>query len=304
MSRRGFFVVDRSLFDHHFFKSEAFTEREAWLWLIGAAAWEATKVRVNRKEFAVTRGQLVHAIRFLAAKWQWSEPRVRRFLERLKREAMIDALAFADATLITVCKYDDYQFGRRTRDALSDEPATNSRRREEETQQAKEDLGRDARAREPAFKISAEAFAFADELALLCGQSLDCLTPQWMSAQPAMRVQMMLDAGWRIDVMREAATAAVRKKRDGPPENIRYFEKPFARAHAPPLPLPVAQVVHSSEVPHEKSQSGWQGSRDNWRRSLATLKANVAGTVGAAGNGETGGGQIVRIPAATGRRGR
>lgn len=237
MSRGGAFAIDRGLFDHPFFKREAFTEREAWLWMIGEAAYEATKIRVNRKQFEVKRGQLVHATRFFANKWQWSEPRVRRFLERLKREAMIDALAFPDATLITICKYDDYQFGRRARDALTDEPATSSRRREEELEESKKEGGGDARAREPGRKlISEEAHAFADELAVIAGHDPKFLPPQWVSKGPAYRVQMMLDAGWRVEVMREAAKATMRRKRDGAPDSILYFDKIFARAHAPQLP--------------------------------------------------------------------
>lgn len=100
MGEQGVFAVHRRLFEHPLFKNEPFTEREAWIWMISEAAWKSTKVRVNRTVFIVERGQFVHALRFLAKRWQWSEARVRRFLERLKLERMIDALPCADATRI------------------------------------------------------------------------------------------------------------------------------------------------------------------------------------------------------------
>ena len=38
MSERGVFALDRGIFDHLAFADEAFTEREAWAWLIAEAA--------------------------------------------------------------------------------------------------------------------------------------------------------------------------------------------------------------------------------------------------------------------------
>jgi hypothetical protein len=176
MGDRGVFAVHRGLFGHPFFKREPLTEREAWTWMIGEAAWKATRVRINRATFSVERGQLVHAMRYLASRWQWSEPRVRRFLARLKREGMIDTLAHADATLITICKYDDYQFGTCRPDAPGDEPATHSRRREEEPENL--DVGVDARApaRDP--MPSPEAFGLAAAYRKAVGVDPD--DPQWV----------------------------------------------------------------------------------------------------------------------------
>jgi hypothetical protein len=40
MSARGFFAIDRGVWDHPLFAREKFSEREAWFWLISSAAWE------------------------------------------------------------------------------------------------------------------------------------------------------------------------------------------------------------------------------------------------------------------------
>lgn len=319
MTDRGTFAITRQLFDHPVFRSEPYTEREAWVWMIGEAVWRPTKVRVNRAQFELKRGQFAHALRFLAGKWQWSEPRVRRFCERLKNEAMIDALATPDATVITICNYDQYQFGGGGSEEPSDEPATNRRRREEEPQDSDGGEGGVARAREPAaFKISEAAMAFATELAAIAGHDPEFLPPQWVSAGPAMRVQMMLDAGWLVDVMRVAAKAVMGRKRDGPPVTIRYFEPIFSRAHAPQLPLKTAPT----ETSHAKAASpdgdgniadrgpgrsggegpgpDWRSSRDAFRRAHAKLRAHNEQQSGEPGSGESGG-QVVQLASATRR---
>lgn len=257
MTDRGKYVMVRGWMDHPFFKPEPYTEREAFEWMIGEAAYESTQVRIHRAVFVVERGQLVHARRFLATKWQWEESRVRRFLQRLRAQVMIDLKTSSESTIITICNYDDYQFGRPARDP----PATSPRPREEELKEAKNLSGGDTRARDHRPMISREAFDFADELAVIAGHDLKFIAPQWVGSQPAMRVQMMLDSGWRVDVMRDAATAVMRKRSDAEPVGtIRYFEKIFARAHAPQLPLPTVQVVATSgsepnEIPRTNRQN-------------------------------------------------
>jgi hypothetical protein len=135
MSDRGFIAVDRAIFEHPMFAAEPFTEREAWLWLIAEAAWKPTRTRVGKAVIDLDRGQLAHSLRFIAARWRWSEPRVRRFLARLKTDAMIDAQATRDATQITICNFDRFQSARRTSETESDAPtdalATQSRTREQ-----------------------------------------------------------------------------------------------------------------------------------------------------------------------------
>lgn len=107
----GVFAVDRGVFDHPIFANEPFTEREAWLWMLSAAAWSDKRVRVGKSVYDLKRGQLVFATRFLAERWKWNHSRVVRFLSKLKTDTMIDTLATRDATQITICKYNEYQFG-------------------------------------------------------------------------------------------------------------------------------------------------------------------------------------------------
>jgi hypothetical protein len=135
----GFFAIDRGVWEHPMFAREKFSEREAWIWLISSAAWEPVRVRVGRAWLELARGQCAFALRFLAEKWKWSEPRVRRFLKRLTDDAAALVSATRDATLITICNYDDYQSSRRTDvttgDAAVESKSTNPRRKEERNKQ-------------------------------------------------------------------------------------------------------------------------------------------------------------------------
>ena len=139
----GVFAVSREIWGHPVFAPEPYTEREAWLWLVGAAVWKASRVRAGRKVVALERGQLVFSERFLVVKWRWSKTRVRRFLERLKNEAMVCLLADREATRITICNYDKYAFAGTTRRPRSGPetgpPADHSRTKEEREELNKEE---------------------------------------------------------------------------------------------------------------------------------------------------------------------
>lgn len=112
MSERGVFAVDRGVWEHPMFAPEPFTEREAWLWMLSAAAWSDKRVRVGKAMVDLKRGQLAFATRFLAERWKWAHSKVVRFLNRLKTDTMLSTSATREATLITICNYDEYQFGR------------------------------------------------------------------------------------------------------------------------------------------------------------------------------------------------
>lgn len=123
MSDRGVFAVDRGVFEHAFFKHEPFTEREAWLWLIGEARWKRQRVRIGHELIDIERGQLVHSERHMATTWQWSKSRVHRFLLLLKNEAMVVINSDHETNRITICNYEKYAFDG-TSKRTSSEPQT------------------------------------------------------------------------------------------------------------------------------------------------------------------------------------
>lgn len=101
--------ISRDLFDHPAFKDAAFSEREAWLWIIMEAAWKPRQRRVGHLVICIERGQLAVSIRFMAEAWGWTAAKVQRYVERLKKLKMICTKADTGLTVITVCNYDKFQ---------------------------------------------------------------------------------------------------------------------------------------------------------------------------------------------------
>jgi hypothetical protein len=127
--RGGFIAVPRAIFTDTNFASEPFTELQAFLNLVADAGWQPRRVRLARGAVDLERGQLLSSTRFLAERWQWPEPRVRRFLNRISgrrandaqtasqndaenkphADALIDAQPTRDGTIITILNYDVFQ---------------------------------------------------------------------------------------------------------------------------------------------------------------------------------------------------
>ena len=120
----GFYQMHRGWMENPVFRNERFSRAQAWCWLIEQAVWKETRVDIKSQTVVLKRGQLSYSTRFLAKAWQWPETVVRRFLVRLKSDAMVDtesshtrlktssgsgAASGAGQTIITICKYDIYQ---------------------------------------------------------------------------------------------------------------------------------------------------------------------------------------------------
>ena len=109
----GFLRLNRRFFSNEMWKvAREFSECEAWLDLIQSARFEATDKAyselIGGREISYTRGQYPASISFLMKRWQWSEKKVRYFLAKLKKRGMITTCNKQGMTVITLCKYDEY----------------------------------------------------------------------------------------------------------------------------------------------------------------------------------------------------
>jgi hypothetical protein len=137
LSERGVFAVDRGIWDHDVLsENEPFSRREAWLWIVSEAAWKPHKRRIIGRTIELDRGQYAGSLRFIASKWRWNEARVRRFLSALISSEMLVAKTDAGVTVLTVCKYDEYQRVSLPTDAMREvdveAPPTQERRKVED----------------------------------------------------------------------------------------------------------------------------------------------------------------------------
>lgn len=146
MDEKGVYAVARSLWDSEVFQRQTYTQREAWLWLIGAACWKDKRINVEGRWLSLVRGEFTYSLRFLAKKWKWSTSKVVRFMSLLKNEYMIRDTSRDEAKVYLILKYNDFQVvGLPKRDTErdtkrdADETPTTQPRHKEETLETLED---------------------------------------------------------------------------------------------------------------------------------------------------------------------
>jgi hypothetical protein len=103
--------------------------------------------------------------------------------------------------------------------------------------------------------VSLEAIRIADEIGEAVGFSKETWPPGWCGA--AYVVQRFLNEGCPGEVISLAVTATLKRKRDGPPENFSYFEKPIAAAfaaHKRPLPTASPQAFDGKSNGHSSAK--------------------------------------------------
>lgn len=107
----GFFLVHRGWMDS--FKPEPFTEREAFLWSVEKAAFQAHDQWFNGHRITVERGEFVTSLREMEKAFGWSLKRIRGFMDRMgKAQKWAQRRAYDGAqspTILTVCNYATYQ---------------------------------------------------------------------------------------------------------------------------------------------------------------------------------------------------
>lgn len=101
--------IDRGVWDHPDFPKERFTQREAWLWLIGAAAYQEKRIRGPRGPVTLQRGEFCFALSFLAQKWLWNKATVHRFIQTLKSRNMIANVNAYNNTVYLISNYNKFQ---------------------------------------------------------------------------------------------------------------------------------------------------------------------------------------------------
>ena len=143
----GFIALARGILDHPIVGArKPYDRHSAWEWLLFEAAYKPHRYAAGSVVVNLERGQLAHSTRYMANAWGWPETNVRRYLKRLKADAMIGAATDAGITVITICNYDPYQStspdtGALTGAAPGAESAHQRRRKEQgnkETKKTKE----------------------------------------------------------------------------------------------------------------------------------------------------------------------
>jgi DNA-binding transcriptional regulator YhcF (GntR family) len=106
----GFYLMHRGWMENDVFERVPFTEREAWEWMISAAAWDDVTLNILGRPTDLKRGQFSHSVRFMAEKFQWSKSAVDRFLDKLRKRDMILTETGTAQLIVSICNYKSYQY--------------------------------------------------------------------------------------------------------------------------------------------------------------------------------------------------
>lgn len=105
----GYFLMERGWQTDPVFRSEVFSRRDAWAWLMEDAAYRDQEKEIGGQIVIIRRGQVFRPIRYLAKAWRWDEKRVRRFLESVRKAGKTAAATVSGRLVITICNYDEIQ---------------------------------------------------------------------------------------------------------------------------------------------------------------------------------------------------
>ena len=118
--QEGYIYLDRSLCDHWLYADKPFDKARAWIDLIFLAHHKTHTRMFLGKPKTYKRGDVDRSISSLADRWGWSRQKVRRFLNQLVDDGMVQVNATTNDTTITIVKYGDFQNKRTTNDTTND----------------------------------------------------------------------------------------------------------------------------------------------------------------------------------------
>jgi hypothetical protein len=171
----GWILLHRKLGSSPLWLDDTFTRGQAWVDLIMLANHTKGHIRVQGMKISLNRGDVGESEVTLSNRWRWSRGKVRRFLDELEEEKMIEKKTHDTAdrrkSVITILNYNTYQEAKKkngtgdsTGDSTGDGQATDRRRysNKEEVKNDKEEKS----VSDPAPKVPAKNgfdFGFAQE---------------------------------------------------------------------------------------------------------------------------------------------
>lgn len=105
----GWVKLHRCIMDNPLYSSEPFNRTHAWIDLLLLANSSDNFFFKRGIRVDIVRGQIGYDAETLAKRWQWSRGKVERFLKHLEKDGMVVRQKNNVTTLISICKYDDYQ---------------------------------------------------------------------------------------------------------------------------------------------------------------------------------------------------
>ena len=103
----GWIKIHRGIATHWIFQNEC--KFKWWIDLLLMASYEDNKQLVGDRLVEVKRGQMIVSLSFLSKRWGKAKGTILKFLELLEADHMIDRCTDRKVTILTICKYENYQ---------------------------------------------------------------------------------------------------------------------------------------------------------------------------------------------------
>jgi hypothetical protein len=105
----GFIKLGKSIRESQIWMAEPFTRGQAWVDLLLSATYKDSFFYVRGNKVNITRGQCGMSQLTMAERWRWSRGKVKRFLNDLENEQMIEQQTGNLTTIVSICNYEEYQ---------------------------------------------------------------------------------------------------------------------------------------------------------------------------------------------------
>ena len=106
----GWIKLHRSITSHWLYtENRKFSKFEAWNDILLNVNFSPAKTIIKGKLININRGESIMSLETWGKRWNWDKSAVKRFLELLKKDNMIELKSETVTTRLTVCNYDTYQ---------------------------------------------------------------------------------------------------------------------------------------------------------------------------------------------------
>lgn len=106
---KGYIPLWRDIQDHWIWHIRTpFDERSAWVDLLLSVNHEEKKIKIDGRVQVIKPGQMWTSVGKLANKWNWSRPKVYRYIKLLKSDGMIYTDGTPSGTLLTLINYSNF----------------------------------------------------------------------------------------------------------------------------------------------------------------------------------------------------
>lgn len=112
---KGWISLHRKIRGNWVWQDKPFSKGQAWIDILLLVNHEDSKIYFRDSVYDIKRGQHITSELKLAQAWGWSRNKVRKFLDDLKKEQMIELKKDKRKTTLTVVNYDGYQDNKTTK---------------------------------------------------------------------------------------------------------------------------------------------------------------------------------------------